>query len=345
MVSAAPEAEDAAGVSRPGRKRTGIALLVLVIAAVAGIVAFAVYRDQIAPFRATVLIVDDAHIDMNYLINRVRMSGRPPLEVLRALSFEEIVKSIAPGPPYNIEVSDAGIDALLRESARDGGQPLSDAEFAEWYRQELNESGLTEAEHRDLNRTRLLFRGMINYLAADIPSSARQVRLSIIEFKTHAQAADAKARLDAGEDFATLAEELNGDPALKLAQGDIGWHAEAGLSGAVSRIVFELLAAGVPSEIVTLDSSNFVLLLVTDEAGDRPLEPEDLEAAQSAAFDEWIAHEFSRHKVEYHGFRNGFDSETDAWVRTQAAASQRGMTSAGSMPQAAPQPGSPGASP
>jgi hypothetical protein len=316
---ASTAAADRETTGRAGRGRlAAIAAAALAIVAVAAIAGVAIYRDQIAPFRTHVLIVDDKHVDMAYFLKRVRMSGQPPLSVLQALTLEEIVKSAAPAAPYVITVSEADIDRLLRDTANQGGQPLSDAEFSEWYRQQLNESGLSEAEFRDLTRSRLLMRGMLDHVAKNVPAAAEQVRIAMIALPSRTEAEAAKARLDAGAAFAELAQELNGDPDLKATGGDIGWHARAGLAPNLARIVFDILKPGEASEPVTLDDKTFALLTVTERA-ERELEAEGLAAARSDAFDAWYAEEFRSHKVEYHGFTNGYDSATDAWVRGQVA--------------------------
>ena len=73
------------GVTRVARTRITVRTIVLaivvviIIAAVAGI---AIYRDRVAPFRTTVLVVDGAMIRMDYLLKRARMAGGEPIAML-----------------------------------------------------------------------------------------------------------------------------------------------------------------------------------------------------------------------------------------------------------------------
>ena len=45
--------------------------------------------------------------------------------------------------------------------------------------------------------------------------------------------------------------------------------------------------------------------------------------------EDWFTAEFGRHEVRYHGFHNGYDSETDAWVRQQLEAMEQAISKAG----------------
>ena len=76
-----------------------IILAVIVVLIIGGIFGFAIYQDRVAPFRATVLAVDDTSIKMSYFLKRVRMSGREPMVVLETLMREEVIKQAAPKPP------------------------------------------------------------------------------------------------------------------------------------------------------------------------------------------------------------------------------------------------------
>lgn len=283
------------------------------------IVAVAIYTTQVRPWRTTVLIVDGKPIAMDYFLKRVRMSGQEPLAVLQALAFEEIVKSVAPGPPYDIEVSDAELDAFIEDTARGDSASISSAELVEWERQQLNDTGLSEEEFRDLQHTRLLIRGLRDALAAGQPVTGEQVHLRMIVQGSAEEAQAVKARLDAGEDFATVADELNADPAVRGKGGDLGWYSRAGLSPELAAIAFDTLAVGVPSDPVQLAEGAFAVLLLVERAEDRPIAADELETIRAAEFQDWLAARFRDHKIEYHGFRNGYDSETDAWVKAQIA--------------------------
>ena len=62
---------------------------------------------------------------------------------------EEIIKQTVTKPPYSISVTERDIDHFARDIAQGKNKTITEDEFREWYRQQLNESSLSEAEFRD----------------------------------------------------------------------------------------------------------------------------------------------------------------------------------------------------
>ncbi len=303
------------GYAKGWRILTAAAVL-LVVAAVAG---FAIYRDHIAPFRTTVLIVGDASIDMGYFLKRAAVSDEKPLALLQRLSFEEIIRQAAPNLPYNIKVSDSDVAQALRTMARGNGDSISEYEFGEWYRQQLNDSQLSDAEYQELVRTRLLSAGLTQYLAERISTVAEHVRLHVIVRPTVEDALAVRNRLDAGEDLGQLARELNQDPRLRGKEGELGWYTREALAPDLAKVAFEDLQVGEASNPLQVGDGNFGIFVVTEKAA-REVDGDDLQRKKATALDDWLAGAFETHKVEFHGFNNGYDSETDAWVIEQLEA-------------------------
>ncbi len=312
------ESVKAKNTDAAGRTRMIVisAAVAVVIGATAG---FAIYWDQVRPFRTTVLIVDDASIDMRYFLKRSFLSGQAPLSVLQALSFEEIIKQVAPSPPYNIGVSVQDIDRHLRETARGENETMRESEFGEWYRQQLNDTRLSDAEYRDLVRTGLLSAGLTQYLAGRVPTVAQQVRLHVIVRPTVEDALAVRKRLDAGEDLGQLARDLNEDPRLRDKDGELGWYTRQALAPDLATAAFEDLQVGEASNPLQVGDGKFGIFVVTEKAA-REVDGDDLQRAKAAVLDDWLADAFKTHKVEFHGFTNGYDSETDAWVIKQLEA-------------------------
>ena len=292
------------------------AAVLLVVAAIAGI---AIYRDQVAPFRTNVLIVGDASIDMGYFLKRAATSDEKPLALLQLLSFEEIIRQAAPNSPYNIKVSDSDVAQALRTMARGNGDSISEYEFGEWYRQQLNDSQLSDAEYQELVRTRLLSTGLTHYLAERVPTVAEHVRLHVIVRPTVEDALAVRNRLDAGEDLGQLARELNQDPRLRGKEGELGWYTREALAPDLAKVAFEDLQVGEASNPLQVGDGNFGIFVVTEKAA-REVDGDDLQRKKATVLDDWLADAFKTHKVEFHGFNNGYDSETDAWVIEQLEA-------------------------
>ncbi len=290
------------------------AVVVVIVGAIAGT---AIYRKQIAPFQTTVLIVNNTEIEMGYFLKRVRMSGQEPLAVLQALAFEEIIKQVAPKPPYRIGVSEADVDLTIRQSARGENRSITDDEFAEWYRQRLNEIRLSDAEFRDLTRESMLRARLTAYLAERTPTVVEQVHLYAITLRSLDDAQEVKASIDAGEDYFELARELNSDETLKEKGGELGWFARGALAPNLARIAFDNLDVGEVSDPLRFGGQTFAIFMISERDAAREIDEASLEIIKSRVLDVWLAAEFRNQHVEYHGFNNGFDSETDAWIKWQ----------------------------
>ena len=296
----------------------GTAQFLIVIAAVVvvvgGIAGFAIYRERMAPFQTTVLVVDDSSIRMGYFLKRAQMARREPLEVLQTLTRELMIAQVAPQPPYAIEVSEQDVDQYIAELAAAGGGAATEAELREWYRQQLNENQLSDAEFRELLRRDVLTTRLAEYLGQRVATVAEQVRLYLIVQDSPGAASAVVDRLAAGADFFALARELNTDPQLKERGGEVGWFPREALSGALG-VVFEL-PVGEPSRVLNLGNA-FAIALVAERVAARAIEPEALEAVKANALTRWFNAEYQHHHVEFHGFSNGYDTETDHWVKWQ----------------------------
>ena len=297
---------------------TQVVILVVVVAVVVGGVAgVAIYRDRVKPLQTKVLIVDDMSVDMRYFLKRVRMVGREPLEVLQLLTRELIITQVAVKPPYSIEVTDQDVENYMRETAARGdADTITDAEVKEWYRQTLNDSELNDAEFRELMRRNLLSLRLTDYLGERMPTVVEQVHLYIIVFASPEAGSGVMQQLEEGADFFALARsEANADEKLRAKGGDLGWLPREAMRPELAP-VFDL-PVGQPSRMVALGANAYAVAMVGERADARQIAPELLESVKASALTNWFNEEYQYHNVEFHGFTNGYDSETDLWVKWQ----------------------------
>ena len=293
-----------------------VILVVVVAVIVGGVAGVAIYRDRVKPLQTKVLIVDELSVDMGHFLKRVRMFQREPLEVLQLLTRELIIAQTAVQPPYNIEVTDQDVDDYLRDSARAGGGSITDEEVKEWYRQALNDTELSDAEFRELMRRNLLTQRLTEYLGERLPTVVEQVRLYLIVFASPEAGTGLMAQLEAGADFLELASsEANADEKLRAKGGEVGWLPREAMRPEMA-VVFDL-PVGQPSRMLALGASTFAVAMVGERAAAREMEPEAREAAKATALTTWFNQEYQYHNVEFHGFTNGYDTETDLWVKWQ----------------------------
>ena len=93
---------------------------------------------------------------MRYFLKRVTMFGEPAMNMLNTLIQEQMIKLAAENPPFSTSVAEEDIDRFASELAGRESAIIEEGEFREWYRQQLTETRLSDAEYRDLPRTGLL---------------------------------------------------------------------------------------------------------------------------------------------------------------------------------------------
>lgn len=123
---------------------------------------------------------------------------------------------------------------------------------------------------------------MRDRIAAEVPAKAEQVHTRQILLANSEEAAGALARLQAGEDFAGLAEEY--DP---IARGDLGWFPRGYLvDERLEEAAFQL-QPGETSQVIETDSG-FHLLQVIERDPAHPLAPDARLTLQIQALKEWL---------------------------------------------------------
>ncbi|MFC1988508.1 peptidylprolyl isomerase [Chloroflexota bacterium] len=306
---------------------SAVILLILVIAGIS------FYPTYIAPYRRTIIAVDDTTIPMSYFLKRLQLdSGTDPLNMLDQITKEQIIKLGA--PQYGIEVSPEDVDEALRTLFQGGSETVSESEFREWYRQRLNATGLSDSEYRELLTIGLLESDLQQYLAERVPTVAEQRHIYIIFTETYEKAEEARARWETGEDFTDVARELSIDEETSEIGGEIGWFPRGGtLNIQLEYSAFNLSTGNVsqPAPFFSEESSQaggaepeivgYYIVWVTEEAA-RQLDEDNLQAIKDNVLEDWYLIERSNHTIRISGLNNGFDSETYAWIHWQLVKSQ-----------------------
>jgi parvulin-like peptidyl-prolyl isomerase len=298
------------GHKRVWRSPFTIALMVIaVVLTGAGIFYYHVY---VAPFRQIVLTVDNQVIRMDYFLKRIRMAGNDPTLTLQQLTYEQIVKIMA--PQYGIAVSPSDIDEELRkEAAGSATDVMTDVGFQEWYTNRIKAAELSDSEYREIVRTNLLAIRFLEYLAEDIPTTAEQIHLYTIVTATSEDAIDAKSRITKGENFATIAGEISLDSQTKSKGGELGWI-PLGVTP-YDDVIFHL-AAGQVSDPVAIDpsspsTSQYAIFMVSEKDPLRVIDANPLEVLRSRAFYDLILQQIPQH-VKY-----SYTPEDNEWVTEQ----------------------------
>jgi parvulin-like peptidyl-prolyl isomerase len=151
-------------------------------------------------------------------------------------------------------------------------------------------AGWSEADYRALIRADLLFDELQEFFEDTASTSAEQVHAShILLLEDEEEARKALARVQEGEDFAAVAEELSEDEETREQGGDLGWFpADTGrVPPAVAQTAFALQPGQVVTAVVRSYQGYHVVKLLEREP-DRPLAEEDLRLHKRQAFSQWL---------------------------------------------------------
>jgi len=207
------------------RQRIIRGLGIFIITAVLGIMGVGWYFSYYQPLHQVVFDVNNTEFDMNYYIKMLEFYGEGwPIDYMGAVA-DEVVTVIER-------------NELIREGALGLGIAVSNKEVDE--KLKSYDEPLSK-DYREIARTELLLSKLFDrHFEQTVPVLAEQRYIVAMFLESESQAAEIRARVEAGEDFGELAGELSLDGYSKDKQGDLGWHPED--------VFAELLASSVLSE-------------------------------------------------------------------------------------------------
>jgi parvulin-like peptidyl-prolyl isomerase len=122
----------------------------------------------------------------------------------------------------------------------------------------------------------------------------------MIQLDAEDDAKAAKARLDAGEDFAPLAEELSTDPTSKDAGGDLGWIALGQMTTRYGqefeRVTFNMQVDTISEPVLSNDK--YYIIRVMDRDPDGPLPEDVLLSRQNSALADWLSDQLASDDIQ-----------------------------------------------
>ncbi len=162
-----------------------------------------------------------------------------------------------------------------------------EAAFQVAYDNDRKARDLSVEEYREMVEAALLGRWASEGFARAAPEAADQVRIRQIQVGAQEDADRVVERLNAGEDFATVATEMSSDTATKDKGGERGWVTLEELDASYASKVFAL-EVGQRSEPLE-GQGGFLIIEVEEKQAGRPLESTQRTTIGSRYFSLWLA--------------------------------------------------------
>jgi parvulin-like peptidyl-prolyl isomerase len=163
------------------------------------------------------------------------------------------------------------------------------------YVEALDRLGVTEAELRYIVESQIFREKLLEVLTEDVQNVQDQVWARHILVASEAEALDVIARLEAGEDFASLATELSSDTASAANAGDLGWFGVGQMVQEFEKVAFNLQVGQISEPTQSQFGWHVIQVLGHEE---RPLTVTEFAELKQSVFEDWLSTERIRADVE-----------------------------------------------
>ncbi|MDP6099883.1 MAG: peptidylprolyl isomerase [Dehalococcoidia bacterium] len=276
---------------RRRRERTILFACIAAIAAAPAVIGFGYLYNLVLPRWETVATVNGTPISSSYFSKMLRFAAgpfdtttSPPASlVLQQAINNEILRQEAPS--LGLSVTPTEIEEYLRppaEPSTEGGL----ASLEESYRQYLWEVGFTSGELRRVVEATLLQTKGFEQFLEQVPQEAEQVNLYHILVETDLDAFQVLDRLEAGEEFAGLAEELSTDVATASTGGEVGWVTRDVVG--LPEVAAAIFALGIGETSQPIATPNGYVIAKVEGREVRDLEASHREQLAGVAWQEWL---------------------------------------------------------
>jgi parvulin-like peptidyl-prolyl isomerase len=168
------------------------------------------YEKQVAQFEAA---LSDQGLDLNSEEGQAALA-QIRRQVLEAMINQLLIEQTAVRD--GIAISDEELESRVQADIQAVGD---ESKFDQW----LAGNNLTREDYGIILRSELIYGALFERVTAAVPTSAEQVHVRYILLESEEEAQNVLARLQAGEDFAVLAQELSHDESTRESGVDRGW--------------------------------------------------------------------------------------------------------------------------
>lgn len=210
------------------------------------------------------------------------------LRVLEAMIEQEVILQAA--AREGIVVLDEAADRAVQQSIADAG---GEEQFQAW----LQANGLTADDYRQALHAQLVAQAVFQQVTRDVPTVAEQVHARHVALVTEEEARQVLARLQNGEDFATLARQFSQDATTRDNGGDLGFFPrDLLLAPEIEEVAFSLAPQQI-SEVVRTQFGQYHIVQVLEREENRPLPEDVLHRLYENAFERWLSEQLAAAEI------------------------------------------------
>jgi len=272
----------------------GFAVFILVIA---GFIGYGWWDSQFGPPHSRAMRVGDTTLNLDFFSRRTKGFLKDTGLTADPSNFSTVVNIVVGTLEQEIVLRrqapvDLGLTATPDEVEGEIARRLNvsrddEAGFQVAYENDRKARDLSDKEYREMVEAGLLSQWASDGFVRAVPDAADQVRVRQIQVGAREDADKVVERLNAGEDFATVAKEMSSDTATKDAGGEKGWVALDELDPSYAAKVFAL-EAGQRSEPLE-GQGGFSIIEVEEKQAGRTLESTQRTTLGSRYYSLWLA--------------------------------------------------------
>jgi parvulin-like peptidyl-prolyl isomerase len=196
--------------------------------------------------------------------------------------------------------------------------PVSQAQVDELYDTILGNITISKQSFEEIIRRNLLREKVQELLASQVVTTGLVANPQIIQTETEEEALAAKARIEGGEEFAIVAQEVSTDTVSAETGGDLGWVTTGQLSARYGEALEDAVFSLPVGQLEVLQSGEmFYVVQVLDRDENGPLPAEVLSQRQSEALNTWLEERKASPDVEIERLLTPDQIPEDPFVQTQ----------------------------
>jgi len=195
--------------------------------------------------------------------------------------------------------------------------PLPQSQVNEIYDSIVNNMGLSNKAFRDLIQRSLLREKVQDTLASQVPTTGLVANVQLIQTDTRDKATEAQARIEGGEEFTVVAQEVSSDTLTAGVGGDLGWVTTGELLARYGQEVEDTAFSADVGTVVLVESNDqYYLILVVERDENGPLPEGVLSTRQSAALDDWLTERLEAPDVQIERLLEDSQIPDDPFIQT-----------------------------